>query len=277
MKTKKFLLCTSGTTVDGREINAEWLRQMAEDYNPKTYGARLNIEHVRGVTGQQPFRAFGDVLELSVEDNYEITVGGETEKRTALFGVFDVTEEAKSLNEQGQKVYPSVEIDPDFAGKGRAYMMGCALTDSPAAIGTQRLSFNRVAPGHDQLKQQELGGLLEFAEEEPQGDVAGAIESGFARLFKKIGLIGGEPEKPKPEPKPAEGQQVDLSALMEGVGGVVAQALATQQQKTDADIAALSAQMEQLSSTIENTEEPGHRPRPAAAGTSDGMDYSKAF
>jgi P2 family phage major capsid protein len=91
-----------------------------------------------------PFRAYGDVLELSA-GTVEVDFNGQKEQRKALFGTFDVTEEARKLNESGQKVYPSIEIEPNFAGKGFAYLMGCALTDSPASIATQRLQFNRSA------------------------------------------------------------------------------------------------------------------------------------
>jgi acyl-coenzyme A thioesterase PaaI-like protein len=65
MKTKPFLLATAGSTVDGRSIDDAMLEQMVSSYDPKTYGARLNIEHVRSAP-DGPFRAYGDVLELSI-------------------------------------------------------------------------------------------------------------------------------------------------------------------------------------------------------------------
>jgi hypothetical protein len=83
MKTKPFLLATAGSTVDGRTIDDAMLEQMVSSYNPKTYGARLNIEHVRGMTGDGPFRAFGDVLELSL-GNVEVDFNGKKEQRIAL-------------------------------------------------------------------------------------------------------------------------------------------------------------------------------------------------
>ena len=64
MKTKPFLLATAGSTVDGRTIDENDIDQMASSYDPKTYGARLNIEHIRGLGTEGPFRAYGDVLEL---------------------------------------------------------------------------------------------------------------------------------------------------------------------------------------------------------------------
>lgn len=75
--------------------------QMVSSYNPRTFGARLNIEHVRGMAPDGPFRAYGDVLELSA-GTVEVDFNGQKEQRKALFGTFDVTEEAKKLNESGQ-------------------------------------------------------------------------------------------------------------------------------------------------------------------------------
>lgn len=163
MKTKAFLLATSGPTVDGRNIEPKLLTEMAESYNPKTYGARLNIEHIRGATGQAPFRAFGDVTELSTAE-VEVDFNGKKEKRTGLYGVFDINEDAKALNDAGQKVYPSIEIEPNFAGKGFAYLMGCALTDSPASIATERLQFNRQLPGTE-VYSRDTAAAIEFADE----------------------------------------------------------------------------------------------------------------
>jgi len=263
MKTKPFLLATSGKTVDGREINPDWLRQMAKNYDPKTYGARLNIEHIRGISGQPPFNAYGDVLELSVAEGHDVVIAGKTEKRTALFGVFDVTPEAKKLNDAGQKVYPSVEIDLDFAGNGEAYLMGCALTDSPASIGTDRMTFNRTAPGHESVTEDGLGSVLEFAEVAKTGDVAGEIKSGFAALLEKLNFKPAEPPK-KEEPK-AE-QTFDAAALVTGMGEMLGGLLEKHSAATDARVTELSGKVEALTKLVENTEDPNDPKRPPADG-----------
>jgi len=190
MKTKPFLLATAGSTVDGRTIDDKMLKEMAESYDPKTYGARLNIEHIRGVSGDGPFRAYGDVVELSTRE-VEVNFNGKKEKRLGLFGVFDVSDEAKKLNDAGQKVYPSIEIEPNFAGKNFAYLMGCALTDSPAAIATDRLQFNRTRPGALNVPSEEAV-LFEFAEDKGDGSADGfltklsGILDGFAGRFTNV-------------------------------------------------------------------------------------------
>ena len=181
MKTKRFLLATSGATVDGRTIDADHLRQMADSYDPSVYAARLNIEHIRGVSGEGPFRAYGDVVSLETED-VTVNFNGQPEQRVALYGVFDVNEDAEALNAAGQKLYPSIEIHPDFAGKGFAYLMGCALTDSPASIATERLQFT------SQLSAA-VPGLLKYSLE-GKGDAA-ALEFDTGATPEAAGLLSG--------------------------------------------------------------------------------------
>jgi hypothetical protein len=79
--------------------------QMVSSYNPRTFGARLNIEHVRGMAPDGPFRAYGDVLELSA-GTVEVDFNGQKEQRKALFGTFDVTEEARSSTSPGRRSIP---------------------------------------------------------------------------------------------------------------------------------------------------------------------------
>src|SRR3546814_3317507 len=73
LRTKPFLLATAGATVDGRTIEESWLKDIAETYDPKTYGARLNIEHIRGISGQAPFRSYGAVVEVSTAEDRKST------------------------------------------------------------------------------------------------------------------------------------------------------------------------------------------------------------
>jgi hypothetical protein len=45
------------------------------------------------------------------------------------------------MTDKGQKVYSSIELHPQFAFNGKAYVMGLAMTDTPASLGTERLKF----------------------------------------------------------------------------------------------------------------------------------------
>ena len=63
-KSKEFCIATEGATTDGRVIERVWLEQMAETYDPKIYGARVNMEHIKGYTPDSPFKRYGDVVSL---------------------------------------------------------------------------------------------------------------------------------------------------------------------------------------------------------------------
>lgn len=265
MKTKPFLLATAGSTVDGRNIDDAMLEQMASSYNVKTYGARLNIEHIRGISGDGPFRAYGDVVELSVGE-VDVDFNGKTEKRKALFGVLDVNDDAKKLNEAGQKLYPSIEIEPNFAGKGYAYLMGCALTDSPAAIGTERMQFNRSLPNSLTVNGTEAT-ALEFPEEAPAAEAAASEIKGFFATMTEF-LKGAAPkqEVTPPAQEPGTPPAFDPAKFIADLGETMAKAFATQAAANKATTDALAERITALSQQIENTQHPGHLSRPLANG-----------
>jgi hypothetical protein len=278
MKTKPFLLATSGATVDGRTIDENMLREMAEGYDPKTYGARLNLEHIRGLSGDRPFKAFGDVLELSTAE-VDVTIHGKSEKRTGLYGVLDINDDAKELNKAGQKVYPSIEIEPNFAGTGKAYLMGVALTDSPASIATEKLAFNRALPGTIKLgaDKPEQSFAIEFAKEGEPDEGTTSFISGFGKMlettFAKLGVVApAEPKSPatpdpKPEAKPGEFNVADLKPLFEGLGQQFATQIAGLQTQITQAAEQAELRFKAIETTIETTPVNAYTTRPAAAGT----------
>lgn len=137
-KSKSFRVATEGATTDGRNIERSWIEQMAKNFNPQTYGARVWLEHLRGTLPDSPFRAYGDVLALEsrkVEDG-----------KMGLFATISPTEDLITLNKKRQKIYTSIEIDPNFAKTGEAYLIGLGVTDSPASLGTEVLSFAAQKP-----------------------------------------------------------------------------------------------------------------------------------
>lgn len=76
LKSKRFRIAVEGATTDGRNISREWLTQMAKNYNPSVYGARVNLEHIKGYHPDSSFRRFGDVTGLT-RGNYRRSAGGE--------------------------------------------------------------------------------------------------------------------------------------------------------------------------------------------------------
>lgn len=268
-RTKPFLLATAGSTVDGRVIDDKMLDEMASSYDPKTYGARLNIEHIRGITGDKPFRSYGDIAEVSVGE-VEVNFNGTKEKRKALYGVFDVLEDAQQLNAAGQKVYPSIEIEPNFGGKGFAYLMGCALTDSPAAIATERLQFNRSMPGTIQLNG-EAALALEFADD--KGDVTpegGSFLNALTAVLEKF--TGGKKDDPTPAPAPqpkTEPGTFDMAALtglFTDMGKVFESSMQAQTTAFRGELDQISLKVANLAKDVETTPAPGQPSRPAANG-----------
>lgn len=139
--TKFFRIAVEGATTDGRTIAREWLSQMAKNYNPEIYGARLNLEHYRGIVPDGPFRAYGDVLALETRDETGPLAG-----KLGLYAQIAPTPELVALTKAKQKIYTSCEIDPAFADTKQAYLIGLAVTDSPASLGTEILSFAAQNP-----------------------------------------------------------------------------------------------------------------------------------
>lgn len=134
--SKFFRVATEGDTTDGRVIERSWLEQAAANFNQEKYGARVWLEHIRGLYADSDFKAYGDVTALKAE---------EVDGKMALFAQIDPTSDLVKMNKDRQKIYTSIEIDPNFAKTGEAYMVGLAVTDSPASLGTEMLTFSANA------------------------------------------------------------------------------------------------------------------------------------
>lgn len=184
-----FRVATEGATTDGREIQREWIEQMAETYDAKKYGARVWMEHMRGMFADGPFPALGDVKAVEARDVEDGLL--------ALFADIEPTDRLKEINQQRQKVYSSIEVNPDFAGTGKAYLEGLAVTDSPASLGTEMLSFSRTAGEKSPLaaRKQKPDNLfseavvvdLDFSEKPPakSGNESAGLKERIAAMFSR--------------------------------------------------------------------------------------------
>lgn len=161
-KAKRFRIGVEGATTDGRTISRDWLVQMAAQYDPAVYGARINMEHVKGYTPDSPFRRYGDVTALAAE---EITDGALAGKM-ALYADINPTPELVALTQARQKIYTSMEVNPEFADTGKAYLVGLAVTDDPASLGTEILSFSASAKANPLASRKQAPGNLFTATEE---------------------------------------------------------------------------------------------------------------
>lgn len=162
LRSTWFRVAVEGATSDGRQIERSQIEQMAASYNPKTYGARIWMEHIRGVLADSPFRAYGDVVAVKTE---EAEINGQ--KKLALFAQIEPTPDLVALNKAKQKIYTSIEIAPKFADTGAAYLIGLGITDSPASLGTDVLTFAAANPAAHPYanRKQHADNLFTVAEE----------------------------------------------------------------------------------------------------------------
>ena len=140
--SKWFRIGVEGDTCDGRVISATDIQEMAETFDPRVYGCRINLEHLKGILPEGPFSRYGDVVELKSEkiDDDSVLKG-----KLALFAKITPTDDLIAMNKKLQKVYTSMEIQPNFANSGKCYLVGLAVTDDPASLGTEYLEFCRGA------------------------------------------------------------------------------------------------------------------------------------
>lgn len=201
-------VATSGKTADGRNIAAQDLRDMAENYDPAFYTATIWYEHIRYMG------SLGTVAELKAED---------VDGKTALFAKLQPNDRLLQLNKEAQKLFTSVEISPNFSDTGKAYLSGLAVTDEPASVGTEVLHFSRRAGAGNHF-----GNLEPLGELTVQDDEAAAM-SFFTRLFTSLGLgqaaTPASPATPNSESTPMDQKTVEAFASAVDKLGTVATSL----------------------------------------------------
>lgn len=138
LKTEWIRAAVSGETVDGRVITEQQLIDIADTYDLEVYAAHIWLEHIRGILPADLFKSLGDVVQVKTE---RITDGVLMDK-LGLYVILEPSPDLIAMVRNGQKVHLSVEIEPDFAGTGKAYLMGLGVTDSPASIGTGLMKFS---------------------------------------------------------------------------------------------------------------------------------------
>ncbi|MFP2424316.1 GPO family capsid scaffolding protein, partial [Pseudescherichia vulneris] len=128
-------------TTDGREIQRDWLVQMAASYNPAVYTAQINLEHIKSYVPDSTFNRYGTVSALVAEEIKDGPLAG----KMALYADVTPTDALVALVKKGQKLFTSMEVSPQFADTGKAYLVGLAATDDPASLGTEMLTFSATA------------------------------------------------------------------------------------------------------------------------------------
>ena len=269
IKAKRFRIAVEGATTDGRVISRDWISQMAKNYSPEMYGARINMEHIRGYAADSTFRRFGDVTAVEAEEIGD----GPLKGKLALFGWIDPTPELVELTKARQKIYTSIEVNPEFADTGEAYLVGLAVTDDPASLGTEILSFSATATVNPLAsRKQDKGNLFTAAEEtviefeevaEPSPSLLARISAMFTAKKKTDGeqfadVSAAVTAVAEQVQLNAESQTQKLSALEQSVDA----RLEANEQQAGEDRAAFTALKGQLSQT-----DGSFTRRPAATGS----------
>jgi len=260
-------VATEGPTVDGRAIPAKQIQEMADNYDPTKYQARIWIEHFRGLLVESQFPALGDVVALKAEKG--------ADGKLALFAQLAPNDKFFETNKADQKVFTSIEIDPDFAGSGEAYMVGLAVTDTPASIGTERLMFrqqDKASKGMNTLLMPAVeGDVLELTKEEekPAVDTGPSLAERITAMFSKSTNKTNER---------IDAIEAGLMAMAEGIdqmGATVretvalAAAPATPAQAatpSEDEVAALKKQVEEMAAKLNQEPDPTTPERPASTG-----------
>ena len=207
-KTSKwFVVATEGATTDGRTINRTWIEQMAANYDPKKYGARVNLEHIkwRYMWNDDPHsKCYGDVVGLKTEEN--------AEGKLQLLAQIDPTDDLIKLNKDRQKIYTSIECDPNFADTGEAYLVGLAVTDNPASLGTEMLVFSAGASANPLNNRKEKAENLFTAAIETKLDFEGWNGLDHPSIFTKIKSLFAKKEKTDDERFSDQTQAIELLA-----------------------------------------------------------------
>lgn len=266
-RSKWFRVATEGATTDGRQIERSWIKEMAEQYSPNTYGARVNCEHIKWAWPGGEFGSYGDVVALKAE---EAEINGE--KKLCLYAQIEPNDALLTLNKDRQKIYTSIEVQPKFADTGRAYLVGLAITDSPASLGTEALSFS-AKNGMLAARKIHEDNLFTAAEEAAiEFEEVVESESKVAGLFKRVSdALNKSKEKTVRD-------DANFSELTDAVEALAAHAaeqertfatLQTGQKATAEQVKQLSDQLAELTSRLSRQPAGDQAQRPPATGGKD--------
>ncbi|MCS3455481.1 hypothetical protein M2366_001548 [Aeromonas sp. BIGb0405] len=189
VKTGWICIASAGPTLDGREVSAESLRQMAETYDPGFYTANLWPEGVRA-------RPLGHVDAVKVQEQ-----GGQL----MLLAVLCPTLELIDLNISGTHAFCTIEASENFAGTGKWYLSGVTVTDQPMLTGLTQLQFSARAPARPLLvptsaptKQAPLNSAFRASKPEQMFSKLNALSDGLTQLSQTLERF--TPYRPGPLP-----------------------------------------------------------------------------
>ncbi|WP_210530754.1 GPO family capsid scaffolding protein [Pantoea ananatis] len=268
-KAKRFRIGVEGATTDGRTIERSWLEQMAANYDPAVYTAVINMEHIKGYTPDSAFRRFGVVDALDTEEISDGLLKG----KLGLYAVINPTDELVTMTGNMQKLFTSMEIRPEFADTGEAYLIGLAVTDDPASLGTEMLQFSASAGANplanrkqhpDNLFTAATETVIEFEDEKPS-------------LFSRVSALFSNKQKSDDARFSDVHQAVELVATeQQAFSQRIETALSEQASSLQAQLSAETAAREQLQADFSqlqaqlSREDGRHDSRPRTPGNGNG-------
>lgn len=222
LKTDFICIATSGYTVDGRQITAQELHEMADSYDPEYYTANLWPEHRRWFN-------MGQVVEVKAEENEK----GETE----LFAVIAPNQELIEQNREGQYLFTSIEIAPNFRNSGKAYLSGLGVTDSPASVGTTKLNFFNTEQ-KDSVFSDFIKVDFSIKEDFEEDKALRTLANAFRKLFSHSAQTAEEKANPEnnnnKEDYSMDQKQVDqIIAAVNGLGAKIDSRFSAQPQEPE--------------------------------------------
>lgn len=282
-KTRFFRVAVEGATTDGRHIERAWIEQAARNYSTGKYTATVNLEHIKGIlpggSGGSPFGSYGTVVALKAEE----IADGPLKGKLALYAQVEANGELINLNKQDQKIFPSCEFNPAFAGSNEAYLVGLAITDDPASLGVERFQFSAKSAANTFAKRkqdagnvltatsEDMGFTLELEPEAPATEsfaaqITAGIKDAFAAILKPPAPPAPAPATPPAPAAPADPNAAVFAALESGfekMAGGLEKVFTAQA----SEVAGLRSQVQDLATKLAATAAPGQGREPATGGT----------
>jgi hypothetical protein len=187
-----------GATVDGRTITKQWIEDMAETYSIEEYTAVIWPEHFRSSWGPFDGKNWGTVDAVKAAKK-----GG----KLCLFVKLTANQYLLDANKDGQKLFMSIEPNLDFAGSGKCYLQGLAVTDSPASTGTTMLKFsigdNEIQHDYSELESLQHSDFI-IAAPQSTANTAAATQEQAKSLFNQLINLFSTSQTAEAEPNIAE-------------------------------------------------------------------------
>lgn len=278
LTSKFFRIGTSGPTVDGREIDPQDIDDMADAYSVDEYTASINVEHIKSLSSFGAFPALGRVIKLKAETD--------AKGRRVLLAQIEPSTELLYVNSQKQKLFTSMEVAKNFAKTGKAYLVGLAVTDSPASLGVEALCFsaknngpaedrfknNLFTPNYetDQFAMKTKSDTAKPDASKPEGDDKPDDKQTFAQKFAAMF---------KPAQESADANDTVIKDAMLQLAGKFTELEAefTSVKKDNADltekVTAQAEEIEKLSAALESEPEGGGQRPPATGGNENLTEF----